>query len=100
MNKLQKVTAAWSRWVAQTDQAVLDTITFVQLRNRDNGGGYDIHISAWEADQAVADALAAALGCYAGEGWEPTSGNCKRQWFIQVDRDGLNWALTATTPHE
>lgn len=99
MSRLEHVTASWSAWVAQADPDVLATITHVQLRSQLKlGGGYDVHISAWEADQSVVDALAAALGGPSDDGWEPKSGNSDRQWSLYFNRDGLNWALTATTP--
>lgn len=95
---IQLVTASWSNWVAQTDPSVLATVTHVQLRNDKAHGGYDVHISAWNADQTVVDRLAAALGGPSNDGWEPNSSVTAHQWSLAFERDGLSWHLTATTP--
>lgn len=98
MTHIQRVTASWAAWVDQADPDVLEQITNVQLKNQPAGGGYDVHISAWDADQDVVDRFATALGCPTDKGWEPKSGINARQWSLAADRDGLDWHLTATTP--
>lgn len=96
--RLQRATAAWSEWVAQADPAVLATITNVQLNNY--GGGYVVHIACWDADQKVVDRIASALGCSSNEGWEPESDRSDRQWSLNLERDGLDWHVTAITPQK
>lgn len=98
MNHIENATAAWSDWVRRTAPDVLDAITNVQL-NDEGHGGYDIHLSAWNADQLVVDSLASALGCPTNEGWKPKgNGVTERMWSLDVKRAGLSWHVTAIQP--
>ncbi|MCA1841652.1 MAG: hypothetical protein LC792_00415 [Actinobacteria bacterium] len=94
MLHIEKVTAAWSEWMARTPPEVLASVTHVQLNNEGHGG-YDVHLSAYDADQDVADRLAAALGCPSNLGWEPPQpSRSARQWSLNMVRDGLDWHAT------
>lgn len=94
MNRLQEITASWVVWTRLVPPDVMGSITHVQLNQHE--GGYDVHITAWDADQTIVDKLARALGFPTDEGWEPKSGNTKRQWSLDGQRDGLWWHVTVT----
>lgn len=95
--KLPKVTEALAAWLARTAPDVVASITHVQLRGETRRGGYDIHISAWNADQLIVDSLASALGCPTNEGWYPGDDSPTAwQWTLDVERGGLHWHVTAT----
>lgn len=98
MTGIRELAEAWAVWVRETPDDVLAPITHVQLNQYE--GGYDVHISAWDVDQAVVDGLASALGCPTNDGWVPSSGKSKRQWSLAVDRRGVDWHVTATQDHD
>jgi hypothetical protein len=108
MTDLLEITASWNAFAENAPAGVLESITVAQLAARAHG--YDVHLTLWDVDQGAVDRLAAALGCPTNEGWAPAQEKggaarkrTRRQWSLDLTRDGLRWHVTATqdwTPAE